>query len=66
VELYAWEEGLSECRSFFSFFRSLMTDRCLGRAWRREFGEGSEWGRSGMFRIVRMEQFAECLVDGGL
>jgi len=51
---------------FFSFFRSLMTDRCLGRAWRREFGEGSEWGRSGMFRIVRMEQFAESLVEGGL
>lgn len=38
----------------------------LSRAWRREFGEGSEWGRSGMFRIVGMEQFAESLVEGRL
>jgi hypothetical protein len=38
----------------------------VGRAWRREFGDGSEWGRSGMFRIVGMEQFAESLVEGGL
>ncbi|KAF9450850.1 hypothetical protein P691DRAFT_664502 [Macrolepiota fuliginosa MF-IS2] len=35
----------------------------LSRSWRREFGPGSEWGRKGMFRIIAMEQFAECLVD---
>ena len=35
----------------------------LGRSWRREFGEGSEWGRKGMFRIIGMEQFASGLVE---
>ncbi|RDB29820.1 hypothetical protein Hypma_013891 [Hypsizygus marmoreus] len=37
----------------------------LSRAWRREFGEGSEWERSGMFRIIFLEQFAESLAKGG-
>lgn len=35
----------------------------LSRSWRREFGEGSEWGRKGMFRIIGMEQFASGLVE---
>lgn len=35
----------------------------LGRAWRREFGEGTEWGRKGMFRVIGMEQFAASLVE---
>jgi len=34
----------------------------LGRAWRREFGDGTEWGKKGMFRIIGMEQFASALV----
>ncbi|KAF5353900.1 hypothetical protein D9756_007118 [Leucocoprinus leucothites] len=37
----------------------------LSRSWRREFGPTSEWGRKGMFRVIAMEQFAECLVDLG-
>jgi hypothetical protein len=37
----------------------------LSRAWRREFGEGSEFGRSGMFRVIGMEQFAGGLVEAG-
>jgi len=36
---------------------------CLSRAWRREFGEDTEWGRKGMFRIIGMEQFADSLVE---
>ena len=70
VELYAWEDGLSE---FFLFFfcvaaaGSSKSDISLlifsGRAWRREFGEGSEFGRRGMFRIIGMEQFASGLVE---
>ncbi|KAF8811123.1 hypothetical protein BYT27DRAFT_7089968 [Phlegmacium glaucopus] len=35
----------------------------LSRAWRREFGEGTEWGRKGMFRVIGMEQFAGSLVE---
>jgi len=35
----------------------------LSRAWRREFGEGTEWGRKGMFRVIGMEQFAASLVE---
>ncbi|KAF9015376.1 hypothetical protein BDQ17DRAFT_1340959 [Cyathus striatus] len=35
----------------------------LSRSWRREFGEDSEWGRNGMFRIIGMEQFANRLVE---
>jgi len=35
----------------------------LSRAWRREFGEGTEWGRKGMFRVIGMEQFASSLVE---
>ena len=35
----------------------------LGRAWRREFGEGTEWGRKGVFRVIGMEQFAASLVE---
>ncbi|KAH9476039.1 hypothetical protein JR316_0011608 [Psilocybe cubensis] len=35
----------------------------LSRAWRREFGAGSEWGRRGMFRVIGMEQFASGLVE---
>ncbi|KAF8066970.1 hypothetical protein FPV67DRAFT_1221325 [Lyophyllum atratum] len=37
----------------------------LSRAWRREFGIGSEWARNGMFQIIGMEQFAASLVKGG-
>jgi hypothetical protein len=35
----------------------------LGRAWRREFGEGTEWGQKGMFRVIGMEQFAASLIE---
>ncbi|TFK64545.1 hypothetical protein BDN72DRAFT_261522 [Pluteus cervinus] len=35
----------------------------LSRAWKREFGEGSEWWQKGMFRIIGMEQFASALVE---
>jgi len=35
----------------------------LGRAWRREFGESTEWSRKGMFRVIGMEQFAASLVE---
>ncbi|KAF9462493.1 hypothetical protein BDZ94DRAFT_1261023 [Collybia nuda] len=35
----------------------------LSRSWKREFGEESEWGQNGMFRIIGMEQFAHLLVD---
>ncbi|KDR70201.1 hypothetical protein GALMADRAFT_891390 [Galerina marginata CBS 339.88] len=35
----------------------------LSRAWRREFGVGSEWGRKGMFQVIGMEQFASGLVE---
>ncbi|TEB25066.1 hypothetical protein FA13DRAFT_1260904 [Coprinellus micaceus] len=35
----------------------------LSRAWRREFGENSEWGKKGLFRIIPLEQFATSLVD---
>ncbi|KAF8154738.1 hypothetical protein B0H34DRAFT_535634 [Crassisporium funariophilum] len=35
----------------------------LSRAWRREFGENTEWGRRGMFRVIGMEQFASGLVE---
>lgn len=35
----------------------------LSRAWRREFGEGCEWSKNGMFRIIGLEQFAKALVD---
>ncbi|KAG6836504.1 hypothetical protein H0H93_007369 [Arthromyces matolae] len=38
----------------------------LSRAWRREFGAGSEWAKKGMFQIFGMEQFAASLVEGGL
>ncbi|KAF5381543.1 hypothetical protein D9615_005616 [Tricholomella constricta] len=38
----------------------------LSRAWRREFGIGSEWARTGRFQIIGMEQFAASLVKGGL
>ncbi|KAG5642865.1 hypothetical protein DXG03_002010 [Asterophora parasitica] len=38
----------------------------LSRAWRREFGLGSEWARTGRFHIIGMEQFAASLVKGGL
>ncbi|KAK2462816.1 hypothetical protein APHAL10511_005207 [Amanita phalloides] len=37
----------------------------LSRAWKREFGEDSEWGKSGMFRVIGMEQFASSLVEDG-
>lgn len=37
----------------------------LSRAWKREFGRDSEWGKSGMFRIYGMEQFASSLVEDG-
>ena len=36
----------------------------LSRAWRKEFGPGSEWEQSGRFRIISMEQFAAYLVKG--
>ena len=45
-----------------STFRFLLLT-FLGRAWRREFGEGTEWSRKGMFRVIGMEQFAASLVD---
>ena len=67
VELYAWEDGLSGF--FFFFFVAAVGSSeseiffLAGRAWRREFGEGSEFGRSGMFRIIGMEQFASGLVE---
>ncbi|KAF8650669.1 hypothetical protein AX16_005126 [Volvariella volvacea WC 439] len=35
----------------------------LSRAWKREFGEGSEWWEKGMFRVIHLEQFASFLVD---
>ncbi|KAF6760412.1 hypothetical protein DFP72DRAFT_959700 [Ephemerocybe angulata] len=35
----------------------------LSRSWRREFGENSEWGKKGLFRIVPLEQFATSLVE---
>ncbi|TFK32794.1 hypothetical protein BDQ12DRAFT_474965 [Crucibulum laeve] len=35
----------------------------LSRSWRREFGKDSEWERTGMFRIIAMEQFASGLVE---
>ncbi|KIK63969.1 hypothetical protein GYMLUDRAFT_71434 [Collybiopsis luxurians FD-317 M1] len=38
----------------------------LSRAWKREFGEGSEWAGSGSkstFRVVGMEQFGSELVE---
>lgn len=35
----------------------------IGRAWRREFGQNSEWGQKGVFRIIAMEQFASSLVE---
>ncbi|KAG6860654.1 hypothetical protein C0995_009019 [Termitomyces sp. Mi166 len=38
----------------------------LSRAWRREFGLGSEWARNGTFQIIGMEQFAASLIKGGL
>lgn len=34
-----------------------------GRAWKREFGTGSDWGRRGLFRVIGMEQFAHVLVE---
>lgn len=40
-------------------------DTDLGRSWRREFGPNSEWGRKGMFRVITLDQFAECLVELG-
>ena len=60
VELYAWEDGLSgsKTNSYFSSYSCF-----LGRAWRREFGEGTEWSQKGMFRIFGMEQFAASLVE---
>lgn len=39
-------------------------EQCLSRAWRKEFGPGSEWGQSGMFKIINLEQFAAYLVRG--
>ncbi|KAK0495581.1 hypothetical protein EDD18DRAFT_1075322 [Armillaria luteobubalina] len=35
----------------------------MSKAWKREFGEGSEWGDGQMFRIVGMEQFGGELVE---
>jgi len=35
----------------------------LSRAWKREFGEDTEWGKRGRFRIIGMEQFASWLVE---
>ncbi|KAK0450408.1 uncharacterized protein EV420DRAFT_753387 [Desarmillaria tabescens] len=35
----------------------------MSKAWKREFGEGSEWGSGQMFRIVGMEQFGGELVE---
>ncbi|KJA22567.1 hypothetical protein HYPSUDRAFT_202129 [Hypholoma sublateritium FD-334 SS-4] len=35
----------------------------LSRAWKREFGDGSDWGRRGLFRVIGMEQFASGLVE---
>ncbi|KAK0431370.1 hypothetical protein EV421DRAFT_1720628 [Armillaria borealis] len=35
----------------------------MSKAWKREFGEGSEWGNGQMFRIVGMEQFGGELVE---
>lgn len=61
VELYAWEDGLSERRNLTLVFLLILS--LLGRAWRREFGEGTEWGRKGMFRVIGMEQFASSLVE---
>ena len=53
--------------SFCVLLRSLMIDcvLLLGRAWKREFGEDSEWGKSGKFRVIGMEQFASSLVEDG-
>ena len=46
---------------FFSFKTFCLP--FVGRAWRREFGENTEWGRKGMFRVIGMEQFASSLVE---
>jgi hypothetical protein len=62
VELYAWEDGLSKCRKSILIFLLLYLP-LLGRAWRREFGESTEWSRKGMFRVIGMEQFAASLVE---
>ncbi|KAG7440515.1 uncharacterized protein BT62DRAFT_579524 [Guyanagaster necrorhizus] len=35
----------------------------MSKAWKREFGEGSEWGSGQMFKIVGMEQFGGELVE---
>ncbi|KAF9477229.1 hypothetical protein BDN70DRAFT_118625 [Pholiota conissans] len=35
----------------------------LSRAWRREFGDRSDWGQRGLFRVIEMEQFADALVE---
>lgn len=66
VELYSWQGGLSELLFRVSRAR-LMTSSLslLGRAWKREFGHDSEWGKKGMFRVIGMEQFASSLVEDG-
>jgi len=63
VELYAWEDGLSEF--FFWDANHRVVEFFQGRAWRKEFGVGSEWERNGAFRIIGMEQFAAYLVNQG-
>ena len=55
--------GWTECVIFFLILFLVLSRYFLGRSWRREFGEGSEWGRKGMFRIIGMEQFASGLVE---
>lgn len=35
----------------------------LSKSWRREFGEGSEYGQKGMFKIIPLEQFGTSLVE---
>ncbi|PFH51593.1 hypothetical protein AMATHDRAFT_142178 [Amanita thiersii Skay4041] len=37
----------------------------LSRAWKKEFGAKSEWGKTGTFRVIGMEQFALSLVEDG-
>lgn len=63
VELYAWEDGLSKPISLCMAGVSDDSPVTQGRAWRREFGENSEWGKKGVFRIIPLEQFATSLVE---
>ncbi|TFK23308.1 hypothetical protein FA15DRAFT_468577 [Coprinopsis marcescibilis] len=35
----------------------------LSKSWKREFGESSEWGKKGLFRIIFLEQFAKQMVE---